>query len=182
MHAFPRADRQTRPNRGNRIMRAVPRVMCLGFAVLVAVATRKQSTPLRPRSGRDLGNLISAKGSAWNRAFLTLTDSWRRRMPISWTSCSSTCLSSAGTCPIRIVHVRMSVFEEHAVVVRRNRIEVTAADTEGIRRGLVDLEDMILSRAHYARESVRLHSSGQLRLVDSGMRKQGEMEAQNTRS
>jgi hypothetical protein len=55
-----------------------------------------------------------------------------------------------GQCPVRLVRGATSVFEEYAITVRAGGITVSAGDTEGIRRGLIHLEDMILSRGNFA--------------------------------
>ena len=58
-------------------------------------------------------------------------------------------LNDTGPCPLIIEHARTSIFEEYRVVVQKDRIAILSADTEGIRRGLIHLEDMILSRGAY---------------------------------
>lgn len=55
-------------------------------------------------------------------------------------------LKGGGPCRIITAHARTSVFEEYRIAVEKNSIAVLAADTEGIRRGLVYLEDQILAR------------------------------------
>ncbi len=55
-------------------------------------------------------------------------------------------LDTAGPCPITTAYAKTPLFEAYRIVVDRERIAILAADTEGIRRGLVRLEDAILSR------------------------------------
>lgn len=55
-------------------------------------------------------------------------------------------LNGAGPCPLIIEHAKTSIFEEYRIVVQKDRIAILSADTEGIRRGLVHLEDLVLSR------------------------------------
>lgn len=55
-------------------------------------------------------------------------------------------LNDAGPCPIIATYASTSRFEEYRIIVARDRIAILSADTEGIRRGLIHLEDMILTR------------------------------------
>ncbi|MCK9265547.1 hypothetical protein M0P98_01475 [bacterium] len=53
-------------------------------------------------------------------------------------------ISVEGTFPIVIKKVKTSTFEEYIILIKKDKIEVQAGDTEGIRRGLVYLEDELL--------------------------------------
>lgn len=55
-------------------------------------------------------------------------------------------LSAAGPCPIATVQTKTTIFEEYRIDIRKDRIVIAAADTEGVRRGLIHLEDEILTR------------------------------------
>lgn len=55
-------------------------------------------------------------------------------------------ISDQGVYPIVTGYKKTKIFEEYQVVVRKDRMEILAGDTEGIRRGLVQVEDTLLGR------------------------------------
>jgi len=58
-------------------------------------------------------------------------------------------LNDAGPCPVIITHIKTSIFEEYNIIVGKDGIILSAGDTEGVRRGLIQLEDMIIARDNY---------------------------------